>query len=294
MDEMNALGLLHYGLGNDAGRHSGYRLGPSYPVERASQLIEKAHYASQGEPGDFGRDEQNPNLNHWSWRKFNSGADAFRESHAQHLEPEPGNSGAFREKFARPKPAATPGQAMTVARSGNALALARAMSNTLTRLGVTPHKVSRAVHSDGMTARPAAIASVYQPSPPEQAVTAGAWSGLLTKSPGMVAFYSDPSGPDMMHRVEAPGPIGEFSRRLLAAGAGSHTIVPTRRGGVAYVYDEGGRMGDRLRASGLAVRSAPGRGAMVGGNTPAQGRSVQRDVIRDSENSLASPQASAV
>jgi hypothetical protein len=102
----------------------------------------------------------------------------------------------------------------------------------------------------------------------------------MSKTPGMVAFYSDPTGADAVHRIQADGPLGELSQKLTSAGAVSHTIVPTKTGAVAFVYDEGNRLEGHLKRFGMPFATAKGLGAVVGGNNPADGRAAQRDVIR--------------
>jgi GNAT superfamily N-acetyltransferase len=169
-------------------------------------------------------------------------------------------------------------QSVTVARSSSSLAVARAVSHALTRLGLAPHQVTRAVLNAGGKAVPAAVAAIHSPNVPDLSRIGGAgWLGLMQRLPGAVAFTSDPNGPDRLHRIDHQGPVSDLTQRLQAAGAYTHVLIPGKSGTVALVYDRGGRLGPSLAQAGLRLSTAAGHGM------PLEGRQQLRDATRAPE-----------
>jgi hypothetical protein len=170
-------------------------------------------------------------------------------------------------QFARPRPG-RPGQlgaALDIAHSRQSLAVAHAVSQALTRLGNLPHKVSRAVLNTRGGSLPAAVASIFSPVPDPTLLASAGWAGLMSQVPGAVAFSSLPGGPDRLHRISFHGSATDLARRLASAGAYTHTLIPTKTGYTALVYDRGGKMGPGLQAAGLDVATAEGHGTHLAG-----------------------------
>lgn len=176
-----------------------------------------------------------------------------RPGHVEHFRFKPGVPGGYQT-------------ALAVARSRAAMAVSKAIGKSLGALGVHPHRVSRAVLSAGGRFLPAAIASIYRDIPDHRMLAAAGWQGLMGQLPGVVAFKPHPMGPDQLHRVEHSGPVGELVKKLHAAGAFTHVLIPTRGGTTALVYDKGGRRVPYLRGAGISFASASGHGASFGKN----------------------------
>lgn len=169
--------------------------------------------------------------------------------------------------YARPMPGRPGplGTALAVARSRQSLAIAHAVRVSLDRLGAKPNQVHRAVLNTGGGSLPAAVAAVHNAVADPQTLAAAGWLGMMGQVPGAVAFRSLPGGPDKLHRISFNGPVGDLTGRLQAAGAYTHTLIPTKTGTTALVYDQGGRLTRNLMMSGLDVATADGVGAKLGG-----------------------------
>jgi hypothetical protein len=170
--------------------------------------------------------------------------------------------------------------------SSNQKHFAETLKQVLMQSGVTPHEVQPAIHDVAGAARVGVFASGTFRNPNSPG-TAAAWTGLLGKTPGMLSFKSNASGPDSVYKF-SHGNSDQIQQALQANGINSRVLVPEGKNFCVYVFDRGRQQRDKI-ASALTQLGVPadewrGQGESIGGNQKDMGREQYRTQINTSES----------
>lgn len=171
--------------------------------------------------------------------------------------------------------------------SANHQDLVNVLRTTLSRSGLTPHRVFPAIHDFAGSARPSAVAEVFGETRPGAANYGAAWEGLIAKQPSLVVFRSHPEGADSVYKVAFKGPQKAFSQLLDSVGVANRVYVPHKDGTHAYLYDPQRKLRDNIGGLvsqlGLQALEHVGTGEPVGGGDD-MGRAQYRDEIQKAES----------
>lgn len=137
--------------------------------------------------------------------------------------------------------------------------------------GLTPHKLSDALHDTPNDSRPGVAQAIFRPVSQEHTRRAAAQYGLVAGQNSLLVFHGHPEGPDSLYAVDLPG--GDESRKMLDnAGFDKRTLIPTKTGFRAIIHDQGRvnrkMMEDFATGAGLSVIESTGYGEMVGDKKP--------------------------
>ncbi len=231
-----------------------------------------------------------------SFERAADAAEQFVGSHAQHFgTPEQ----QVQQKFQRPNtPARLTAQydaplplagVLTRITAANHKTFVDHLRTVLAQSGVIPQEVLPAIHDVGGAARASVFAtgSFRNPNAPG---TAAAWTGMLGRQPGMLAFRSSPNGPDSVYKFQH-GDTDAIQQVLSANGVNSRVIVPQGKAFQVYVYDKGRAKREAVARAvsqlGTAAEEWQGQGTSIGGNHAAEkdmGREQYRNVINTAES----------
>jgi hypothetical protein len=167
------------------------------------------------------------------------------------------------------------------------------MKQILMQAGIIPHFVTPVIHDVAGAARASVMATgkFANPNAPQ---LGAAWTGLLGRQPGMLAFMSHPQGPDSVYHFKYPN-VDVAKKALNQAGVVSSVIVPNKTDYSLYIYDKGGMLrqgvASALTQLGVVADEWKGQGQTVGGKQDDMGREQYRNTINKVEGSGQQPQA---
>lgn len=177
------------------------------------------------------------------------------------------------------------GPAQDRATAVNQQVLSEHLRQILHRAGIEPHEVVPAIHDFNGAARTSVLATgrFLNPRAPQ---LGAAWTGLLGRQPGMLAFHSDPRGQDAVYHFKH-GNAAAVQQALTNAGVANRVLVPAQTHYNVYVFDRGGKLrsqvGNALTQLGVTANEWRGQGHIVGGDQDDMGRAQYRQEINRGE-----------
>lgn len=154
-------------------------------------------------------------------------------------------------------------------------------------LNLNPAVTRDALH-DGPGGATPSIAQAVAGGDPETARYAAAWYGLLTRTPALGVFHVQPNGPDSAYKFTMRGSGEQVRQQLDRGGITPRVLLPRRDGWDVFVYDQGRRLRENVRAfaqaHGLKPEESFGKGETLGHADPAEARAKFRQVIMGYEN----------
>lgn len=181
-------------------------------------------------------------------------------------------------------------QAFARSRSSNQVAFRKLSSHILDTVGLHEHQAFDAIGDWSDGAENSVVQKIDGDPDPSQVEYAAAWYGLLGHQKVVLTFRADPQGPDAVYQIPVAETDTEKLRSQLSqAGIPFRTIVPSPRGHLVIVVDQGRQLRPAVEAFAEAnhatVREAAGTATELGGgSTRSAARRRFRNIIRAYES----------
>jgi uncharacterized protein (TIGR02996 family) len=168
--------------------------------------------------------------------------------------------------------------------SANHRSYVQAVTSAFNAMALTPHKIAPVLHMSSGSTQPAIAASIGRPVDKDSAEYAGSWLGTLAKQSGVLAFHSDPNGPDSLYHLEIPGSGANIQAALSGAGISQAILRPKNSGSFSITIHDPQRQMRKQVASvakqfGTSIGETRGSGVQLGGDDPAEARAAYRGII---------------
>ena len=164
-----------------------------------------------------------------------------------------------------------------------------ASDDILEHLGLTEHHGENAVGDWLDGAENSVVQTIDGDVDAETSRYTAALIGQMAQQKAVLNFKSDPDGKDAVYEMEVRAPMGQVRQTLGEKGIAFRTLVPEKDGCKVVVFDEGGKLFNKVLTVGdafnVTIHETRGTGEFIGGPDRASADRAYRKVIDAWESS---------